>query len=86
MSLTVISNFSSNCLRWFFFSFLLDIFFIYLKMLSPFLVFPSENPLSSLPLPLLPNPPTPIPGPGISLYWGIEPLQDQVPLLPLMTD
>jgi hypothetical protein len=27
-----------------------------------------------------------IPGPGIPLYWCIEPSQDQGPLLPLMTD
>ena len=25
------------------------------------------------PLPLFPNPPTPIPSPGLPLYWGIEP-------------
>jgi hypothetical protein len=39
-------------------------------MLSPFLVSPPKIPY---PLPLLPNPPTPIPGPGIPLYWVIEP-------------
>jgi hypothetical protein len=53
-------------------------------MLSPFLVSPQKIP-DPLPLPLLPNPPTPIPGPGIPLYWGLEPSQDQGPLL-LMTD
>ena len=53
-------------------------------MFSPFLFFPLKIPYS--PLPLLPNPPTPIPGPGIPLYWGIEPSQDQGPLLPLMTN
>jgi hypothetical protein len=54
-------------------------------MLSPFLVTPLKIPYP-LSFPLLPNPPTPIPGPGIPLYWGIEPLQDQGPLLPLMTN
>jgi hypothetical protein len=31
----------------------------------------------SSPLPLLPDPTTPIPGPAILLYWDIEPSQDQ---------
>jgi hypothetical protein len=66
------------------FFFLLDTFFIYISNVIPFSNFPSENPLSPPP-PLPPNPPTPIPGPGIPLYWGIEPSQDQGPLLPLMT-
>jgi hypothetical protein len=52
-------------------------------MLSPFLVSPLKIPYP-LPLALLPNPPTPIPGPSIPLHWGIEPSQDQGPLLPLM--
>jgi hypothetical protein len=30
--------------------------------------------------------PLPLPGPGIPLYWGKEPSQDQGHLLPLMTD
>jgi hypothetical protein len=53
--------------------------------MSPFLVSPLKipYPLSSPPSP---NPPTPIPDPGIPLYWGIEPSQDQGPLLPLMAD
>ena len=56
-------------------------------MLSPFLLSPSKTPIPSpLPQPPLPNLPTPIPAPGISLYWGIEPSQDQGPLLPLMTN
>jgi hypothetical protein len=63
----------------------LDIFFIYISNVIPFPTFPPKI-LYPLPLPLLPSPPTPIPGPGIPLYWGIEPSQDQGPLLPLMTD
>ena len=51
-------------------------------MLSPFLVsllkIPSPSPF---PVPLLSNPPTPIPSPGIPVYWGIKPLQDLRPLL-----
>ena len=54
-----------------------------LQMLSHSLVSP---PKIHYPLPLLPNLPTPIPGPGIPLYWDIEPSQDQGPHLPLMTD
>jgi hypothetical protein len=54
-------------------------------MLSPFLVSPPKIPYL-FPLPLLPNPPTSTPGPGIPLYWGIEPSQDLGPLLPLITD
>ena len=65
--------------------FLLDIFFIYISNVIPFPGVPSENPLSP-PVPLLPNPPTPIPGTGSPLHWGIEPLQDLGPLLPLMTN
>ena len=53
-------------------------------MLYPFLVSPLKIP-SPLPLLLLPKPPTPISGPGITLYWGIEPSQYQGPLLSLMT-
>ena len=56
------------------------------QMLSPFLVSPQKNPLSSPLSPCSPIHPLPLPGPGISLYWGIEPSQDQGPLLPLMTD
>jgi len=59
-------------------------------MLSPFPVSPPE-PLSPTP----PSPyfyedapppiyPRPLHGPGIPLYWGIEPSEDQGPLLPLM--
>jgi hypothetical protein len=52
-------------------------------MLSPFLVSPLKPP----PPPLLPSSPThslPLPGPGIPLFRGIEPSQDQGPFLPLM--
>jgi hypothetical protein len=54
----------------------------------PFPSFPSENAVSPPPIPLFTNPLTPIPspGPGIPLYWGIEPSQDQGPLLPLMSN
>jgi hypothetical protein len=39
-------------------------------MLNPFLVSSLKIPY---PLPLLLNPPTPIPGPGIPLFWGTGP-------------
>jgi hypothetical protein len=77
---------------WFFnfygFCFLLDIFFIYISNVIPFPGFPSENPL---PIPFPPPPCSPthpllLPGPGIPLHWGIEPSQDQGPLLPLTTN
>ena len=64
--------------------FLLDIFYLHFKC-YPFPSFPPKIPYP-LSLPLLPNPPTPIPGPGIPIYWGIEPSQDQGTLLPLMID
>jgi hypothetical protein len=61
--------------------------FIYISNVIPFPSFPSENPLfPPNPAPVLSNPPIPIPGPGIRLYWGIEPSQDKGPLLPLMTN
>jgi hypothetical protein len=64
---------------------LLDISIIYTSDVIPFPSFPSKNPL------LLPSPSSlseilPLPGPGIPLHWGIEPSQDQWPLLPLMSD
>ena len=59
-------------------------------MLSPFLLSPVKIPYSLPPPPPPPcsptNPPTPIPGPGIPLHWGIEPTKDQGLLLPLMTN
>ena len=54
-------------------------------MLSPFLVSPSKTPIPFLLL-LLTNPPTPMSCPGIPLHWGIEPSQDQGPLLPSMSN
>ena len=68
----------------FLFVILLAIFFIYISNVIPFPGFPSEN---SLPLfPFSPTHPHLLPGPGIPLHWGIEPSQDQGPLLQLMTD
>ena len=67
------------------FSFLLDIFFIYISNGIPFPGFPSENPLSppvssahqhTLLFLVL----------GIPFHWGTEPSQEQGPLLPLVTD
>jgi hypothetical protein len=49
--------------------FLLDIFFIYISNIIPIPSFPSENPLSPRPPLPIPDPPTPILGPGI-LYTG----------------
>ena len=54
------------------------------KKKTPFLVSPPK-----VPYPLPTSPCSPIhtvllPNPSIPLYWGIEPLQDQGPLLPLM--
>ena len=49
-------------------------------MLSPFLVSPLKIPSPLLPSHCSPTHPFLLPGPGISLYWGIEPSQDQGPL------
>ena len=67
--------------------FLLDIFFIYISNVIPFSCFPSKNSLSHSPppFPCLPTHTLPLPCPGISLHWGIEPSQDQGPLLSLMS-
>ena len=46
---------------------------------------PKKTPILS-PHICFPTYPLPLPDPGMPLYWGIEPLQDQGPLLPLMTD
>jgi hypothetical protein len=71
---------------WFYFAFLLDIFFIYILNVIPFPGFPSENPLSHPPPPAhQPIHPLPLPCPGIPLQWGIEPSQDQGPVLSLMS-
>jgi hypothetical protein len=72
---------------------LLNILFIYISNIIPLLCFPSTDSVS-LPSPsasmrVLPHPPThPLPPhcPGISLHWGIQPSQDQGPLLPLIPD
>jgi hypothetical protein len=74
------------CVRAFLFLFFIT-YFLYLHFKCyPLSLFPlQKSPIPSL-LPLLPYPPTPIPGPGIPLYWGIEPSQDLGPLLPLMID
>jgi hypothetical protein len=71
---------------WQIFSFFLDIFFVYILNVIPFPDFPSENPLSPSPSSCSPTHPLLLPGPGIPLYWGIEPSQDQGPLFPLITD
>ena len=64
------------------FSFLLDIFFIYISNVIPFPGFSAE--------PLLPTPPPPSHQPThscfLDLHWPIKPSQDQRPLLPLMTN
>jgi hypothetical protein len=52
-------------------------------MLSPFLVSPPKISYS-LPLSLLPNPPTPASCPGIPLHWVTEPSKDQGLLFPPM--
>jgi hypothetical protein len=46
------------------FPFLLDIFFIYISNATPKVPY-------TLPLPCSPNNSLPLPGVGISLYWGI---------------
>ena len=58
---------------------LLDISFIYISNVIPFSGFLSENPLCP-PFPWSPTHPLLLPGPDITLHWGIEPSQDQVPL------
>jgi len=76
----------SNRVLWLF-SFLLDILWIYVSNVIPFPPLPSpsfslcfyEDALTPIHL-LLPQ------HPCITLYWGIEPSQDQGPLLPLTPD
>ena len=72
------------CLVWF--SFLLDILFIYISNVIPFPDFHSRYPLSYPPPLGVPPPIHPLPPPHlcIPLYWSIEPSQDQGPLLPLI--
>ena len=57
--------------------FLFDIFFTYISNVKPFPSFPSEDPHFPTPNPCSPTYPFLLPGPGITLYWGIEHLQDQ---------
>jgi hypothetical protein len=66
--------------------FLLDIFFIYVSNVITFPGFPSINTLSHSPYPCSPTHPLMLPGPVIPLYWAIEPLQDQEPLLQSMAN
>ena len=54
-------------------------------MLFPFIVSPLKLPYS-LPPPILPNPPTTIPDPGLPLHWGIGPSQDPAPASPPIDD
>jgi hypothetical protein len=67
-------------------------YFIYLHFkIIPFPGFPLQKPPIPSSLLLLlcgcsPTHPLLSPCPGIPLYWGIEPSQDQGPLLPLMLD
>jgi hypothetical protein len=70
----------------FLFLLVLDIYFIYISTIVPFLGSPSEIPIFTLPCPCSPTRPHLLPGPGITLHWGIEPSQDQGPLLPLITN
>jgi hypothetical protein len=74
-----------------FFAFFLYFFryFLYLHFkcypLSWFPLWKTPYPISSH-SPCSPTHPLPLSGPGIPLHWGIEPSQDQGPLLPLMTE
>jgi hypothetical protein len=73
--------------------FIIGIFFIYISNVIPLHGFPFKEPLYPSPPPasmrVFLHPPThPLlpTHPGIPLCWGIEPSQDQGPLLPLMPD
>jgi hypothetical protein len=68
----------------FFSFFILVIFFIYIPNVISFPGFPSKNLLSHPPSPCSPNHPFLLLCPGIPLYWGIKPSQDQGPLHLLM--
>jgi hypothetical protein len=69
---------------YFFFFFQLNIFFIFISNVFSFPNFPSENPLSTPSSPCSPTHSLPLRDLGIPLYWGIEPSQNQGPLLPLI--
>jgi hypothetical protein len=61
-----------------FFIFLIG-YFIYLNFKCyPLSLFPLQNPLSPPSFPYTPTHPLPLPGPGILLYWGIEPQRTKV--------
>jgi hypothetical protein len=64
--------------------FLFSLFTVQILIPSP--SFPSENPLSHPTSPCSPTHPLSLPCPAIPLHWGIEPSQDQGPLLPLMSN
>jgi hypothetical protein len=64
---------------WDYFSFLLDIFFLYISNAIPRSPIPNPRPDPK-------HPPLLIPGPGIPLYWGIWSSQGQGALLPLMAN
>ena len=60
-------------------------YFLYLHFKCyPLSWFPLRKSSILSPTPCLPTNPLLLPGPGIPLHWGIEPSQDQGPLLPLM--
>jgi hypothetical protein len=69
-----------------FLPFLIAVFFTYISNVIPFPGFPSENSLSYPLSPCSPTHPLLLPCPGIPLHWGIEPSQDQGPLLSLMSN
>jgi hypothetical protein len=77
---------SKRLIQWIFCLFLkLVIFFIYISNVIPFPGFPSENPLSHPFSPCSPIHQHPLPCPGISLHWGIEPSENKGPFLLLMS-
>ena len=67
-----------------FFCFLIFSLFTF-QMLAPFLVSPQKITNLLYPSSCSPAHTVLLPGPGITLYWGIEPSQDQGSLFPLMT-
>jgi len=81
---------SSSSSSMIFISFFIGYFLIYISNVIPFPSFPSINPYAFPPSPCLyEGTPLPTqsflpPHPDMSLHWGIEPWQNQGPLLPLM--